>query len=186
MRRTQRLIVSASIILSAIIAVSIYSSSAQPVGSFAVKNLIGSSGAPKRDKLMINAWGNAFSPGSPFWINDEGTGVSELIDGKGKIYKPLPFVRVPGPNGATGRPTGIIANGTSDFALTSGGPARFIFDGEDGIISGWNQGKNAVIVVNNSAAHADYTGLAMANDNGKNLLYAANQNGTVDVFDTSF
>ena len=40
----------------------------------------------------------------------------------------------------TGTPTGQVFNGTTDFQLTPGNPARFIFVTEDGTISGWNGG----------------------------------------------
>lgn len=68
----------------------------------------------------------------------------------------------------------------------------FIFDTEDGTISGWNEslGTAATIVVNNSGK-ASYTGLALANNTPANQLYAANQGltghpGSIDVFDASF
>lgn len=190
MKTNHRVVFSISIFVAAVFAVSVCSSGAQPLSSYKIKRLIGSpgSGAPRKDTRMINAWGNAFFSGEPFWINDEASGVSELIDGRGKIFKSLPFVKIPGPHGVNGRPTGIVANPTSDFALSSGGPALFIFDTEDGTIAGWNttSGGTAVIVVDNSAANASYTGLATANDGVRNLLYAANQNGSIDVFDSSF
>jgi uncharacterized protein (TIGR03118 family) len=180
----------------AMVSAAIRSSPAASVSSFKVVKLIGStgSGAPKRDPHMINAWGNAFLPGgNPFWINDEGSGVSELIDGKGVIFKSLPLVTVPGASGGKGQPTGIVANGTSDFALSSGGPALFMLDTEDGTISGWNEGEGnkAVIVVNRNGS-GSYTGLALAQNASANQLYAANQGtmsnpaGSIDVFDANF
>jgi len=71
--------------------------------TYKVVKLIGSqgSGGKKKDKHMINAWGDAFFPSAPFWINDNGTGLSELIDGKGKIESALPFVTIPNPKGGT-------------------------------------------------------------------------------------
>src|SRR5271154_1479160 len=99
------------------LAVQIRSTVAVPAGSFKVVKLIGSkgTGAARRDSLMVNAWGSAFFPGDPFWINDDGTGFSELIDGKGRIFKSLPSVTVPGATGGVGKPTGIVANGTGQF-----------------------------------------------------------------------
>ncbi len=185
-----------TIMTIAMVAAAIHSSPAQPVGSFRITNLIGSagSGAPhKKDPHMINAWGAAFLPGgNPFWINDQGTGVSELIDGKGVIVKALPFVTVPAAGAGKGQPTGIVANATSDFLLSAGGPALFIFDTEDGTIAGWNQssGTTASIVVNNNGK-ASYTGLALATSHSANQLYAANfgttkHSGSIDVFDAGF
>src|SRR5580698_4314269 len=134
--------------------------------------------------------GKCVSPRRTFWINDEGTGVSELIDGKGIVFKGLPFVTIPGANSTKGQPTGIVANSTADFAIPGSGAAEFIFDGEDGTISGWNSGTEAVIIVNNSGK-ARYTGLALASNDSANQLYAANQGvtgspGSIDIFDASF
>src|ERR1700691_4026940 len=92
------------------VAVQIGSTAALPVGSFEVVKLIGSkgSGAIRKDPRMVNAWGSGFIPNeTPFWINDEATGVSELVNGKGMVLKSLPFVTIPGADGGTGKPTGI-------------------------------------------------------------------------------
>jgi len=192
MKRNKQLVLLLPIILAATVSAVISSSTAQSIGSFQVTNLIGSagSGAPQIDAKMVNAWGNAFFPGNPFWINDQGTGVSELIDGAGTIVQSLPFVTVPGADGGQGQPTGIVANSTADFVLSTGGTASFIFDTEDGTISGWNQGTAAIIMLNNSGK-ASYTGLALAKNGTANQLYAANQGvtghpGSIDVFSATF
>jgi uncharacterized protein (TIGR03118 family) len=192
MQRNKLVTISFSMLAVAMSLLVIHSSPAQPIGFYSVTNLIGSSGAPIKDAHMVNAWGNAFFPANPFWINDEGTGVSELIDGNGAIFSALPLVTVPGAKGGKGQPTGIVANGTADFGI-AGGPALFIFDTEDGTISAWNEssGTGAIIVVNNSGT-AKYTGLALANNGTANQLYAANEGagknapGSIDVFDTNF
>jgi uncharacterized protein (TIGR03118 family) len=170
--------------------VQIGSTSALPVGSFEVVKLIGSkgTGATRMDRRMINAWGSAFIPDeTPFWINDEATGVSELINGKGMILKSLPFVTIPAADGSTGKPTGIVGNATGEFPLPAGGPSLFIFSTEDGTIAGWNTGTTATTTVNN-LGKAAYTGLALANNGTANLLFAANhtQPGSIDVFDSNF
>ena len=107
----------------AMLAVQVRSTVAASTTSFKVDKLIGSkgSGGKKKDSHMINAWGATFiaAAHTPFWINDEGTGVSELIDGKGKIMKALPFVTIPGASaGSTGKPTGIVGNATGESDLT--------------------------------------------------------------------
>ncbi|HTR61515.1 MAG TPA: TIGR03118 family protein, partial [Candidatus Binataceae bacterium] len=194
MKRNTKLAVFVSIVSAMAIFAAFNRSTAQSGSAYQVTTLIGSSGsgAPHTDSRMVNAWGNAFFTGQPFWINDQGTGVSELIDGAGTIYGPLPFVNVPGPSGAKGQPTGIVANGTADFVLSAGGPALFVFAGEDGIISAWNEsmGNNAVSVVN-KAGVASYTGLALAKNGSANQLYTANQGVTghpasIDVYNTGF
>jgi uncharacterized protein (TIGR03118 family) len=161
------------------------------VTSYKVDKLIGSkgSGGKMKDPLMINAWGTAFiaAGGTPFWINDEGSGVSELIDGKGKIMKALPFVTIPAAtSGNKGTPTGIVGNATGQFIIPGSTTALFIFDTEDGTIAAWNEslGTTAQTILTN--AGEVYTGLALANNGTANLLYAANSKGTIDVFDSTF
>ena len=134
---------------------------------------------------LINAWGIAFSPTGVPWVNATGTGLSFVYDKDGAELRPP--VEVPSPGAATGGlATGIVFNGTTDFKLPNGNPARFIFDGVDGVMSGWNGSNTAVKVVDNSATSA-YTGLALASNNGANYLYAANfRTGKIDVFDATY
>jgi uncharacterized protein (TIGR03118 family) len=146
--------------------------------------------AANQDPLLINAWGMAsLGRGDEFWINDEGSGLSELVDGQGNLFASLPSVTIPAPGGAPGpsKPTGMVANTMQDFMLATGGPALFIFDTLDGTIAAWNSTYNstAVIMVDNSGAAA-YTGLAMATQGGTPFLYAANSHGSIDVFDDTF
>src|SRR5208283_4219839 len=119
--RNRHRFVALSIITFAMVMVAaqIRSTVAESVSSFKVTNLIGSagSGGKMKDPRMVNAWGLAFIPGESFWVNDESTGVSELIDGNGTIFKSLPFVTVPGATGGTGKPTGIVGNVTGEFPL---------------------------------------------------------------------
>ncbi|HEV2831758.1 MAG TPA: TIGR03118 family protein, partial [Hanamia sp.] len=157
----------------------------QLLKDFTQVNLVGNNDEynPARvDPLLVNGWGLAFSPTGIAWISAEGTGVSTVYNSEGSQV--LPAVSIPSPGGATGgHPTGVVFNGTTDFKLPNGNPARFIFDGVDGVISGWNGGPAAIKVVDNSSTSA-YTGLAIANDGGNNFLYAANfRAGKIDVFD---
>src|ERR1700687_6043976 len=39
--------------------------------------------AAHQDPNLLNPWGVAFFPGGPFWISDNGAGVSTLYDGTG-------------------------------------------------------------------------------------------------------
>src|SRR4029077_11337237 len=108
------------------------------------------------DPNLVNPWGMASSGTSPFWVSDNGTGVTTLYDGTGQPFvppRPSPFpdiplvVTIPPPAGSPGpsTPTGQVFNGTSDFVVGSGCPpasgdcpSLFIFATEDGTISGWN------------------------------------------------
>jgi uncharacterized protein (TIGR03118 family) len=139
------------------------------------------------DPQQVNGWGLAYGPGGPFWVSDQGSGWSTLYDGQG-VKKGLE-VLVPAAGAGPGQPTGIVFNGSGEFPV-QGWSAFFIFATEDGTISGWAPQSNpndAIIAVNNSAAGANYTGLAITNRPSGNLLYAANlANNVVEVYDGNF
>jgi uncharacterized protein (TIGR03118 family) len=157
----------------------------QAVKDFHQVNLIGDNNeySPARiDPALVNAWGIAFSSGGTPWVSAEGSGISLII---GAVS--LTPVSIPSPTATTGgHPTGQLFNSSTDFKLPNGNPARFIFAGDDGVISGWNGGSAAIRKINNSPA-AGYFGIALANDGGNNFLYAANFNeGKIDVFDKNW
>jgi uncharacterized protein (TIGR03118 family) len=144
------------------------------------------------DPNLANPWGIAFSPTGPFWFADNGSGVSDLLDGRGQ---PVPLVvPVPSAVGSGGTPTGVVFNGGAGFTISENGvsaPSRFLFATQDGTISGWTSvvdPTRALPVVDNSSAGAVYTGLALAADpTGRSFLYAADfSHGTIDVFDQDF
>jgi uncharacterized protein (TIGR03118 family) len=93
-----------------------------------------------------------------------------------------------GENGP-GSPTGIVANGSSEFQV-QGWPAVFLFAALDGTISGWAPQSNfndAIVAVNNASEKAVYSGLAITNKTSGNRLYAADvANNKVDVYDGNF
>ena len=140
------------------------------------------------DTNLVNPWGLVASSSSPWWVSDNGTGLSTLYDGTGSPKSLV--VSIPQWDGTPGgNPTGIVLNTTSDFQLSPGNPAVFMWATEDGTIQGWNhnvQPTMAVIEVNNFPG-AVYKGLALASAGGANYLYAANfRNNSVDVFDGTF
>ncbi|MDB6036738.1 MAG: hypothetical protein JWM99_579 [Verrucomicrobiales bacterium] len=142
------------------------------------------------DMNLVNPWGIAASATSPFWVSDNHSGLSTLYNSTGGVQKVV--VTIPAAAGGTGpgSPTGIIFNSTTNFVVTSGtsnAPARFIFATEDGTISGWASGTNAVLKADNSSAKAIYKGLANGSVGSSNYLYAANfYAGTIDVFDGNY
>ena len=144
--------------------------------------------AQQTDTTLINPWGVAIGQQTPFWINTAGTGQSEVYDSGGNKQF---IVKIPAAGGSpkSGSPTGIAFNSsTTDFVLSNGSPALFIFDALDGTISAWNSSlANANLVVDNSAAGAVYTGLAIDNNGTANFILAANNAANkIDVFDTKF
>lgn len=163
------------------------------------------------DPQLVNPWGVGESAGSPFWISDNGAGVSTLYNTAGTPLGLVVSIPSPGqPLGSGGTPTGVVFNidggalgGFKISGVTRGGlpttqPAVFLFSAEDGTILGWNPGVNPVgfdaskagtyAIIAAHPPSAVYKGLAIATDSGGTTrLYASNfHNGTVDVFDTSF
>src|SRR3984957_9639782 len=170
--------------------------------SFAQTNLVsdGFVPAPTIDPNLINPWGLTLSATSPFWVSDNGMGVTTVYTGAGAKVNVggLDSIAIATPPGQTSpaSPTGDVFNiaGTG-FNITSGGntgSSVFIFATEDGTISGWNPNVNAgssVLAVDNSqgGTGAVYKGLTIAQTDDGTFLYAANfRNGTVDVFDQNF
>lgn len=158
-------------------------------------NLVSDGAVPAAviDPSLVNPWGISFSATSPFWISDNGAGVSTLYKGDGTKI-PL-TVTIPGPTGSpsgfVSAPTGQVENGSRSFQVKSGDPAIFIFATEDGTISGWNPAANpttAILKVDNSTLGAVYKGLARGNafSSGR-VLYATDfHNARINVFDEKF
>ncbi len=149
------------------------------------------------DQNLVNPWGMAVSSGGTIWVSNNGTGTSTLYNQQG-VANPL-VVTIPGSphSRGPGRPTGIVFNSTSFFKVTKNGssqPARFIFVGEDGTISGWNptlDQNNAIIAVdngtNNGHNRAIYKGATLGTANGHNFLYVTNfHSSRVETYDENF
>jgi uncharacterized protein (TIGR03118 family) len=170
---------------------------AQPTQHYKQTNLVADvpGVAAATDPNLVNAWGMSRSSGSPWWISDNGMGVSTLYTGTGTAV-PL-VVTIPpadASGGNTGTPTGQVFNGTTGFELAPTKPAVFIFVTEDGTVSGWNPGvnpTNAVIKVNTKSASV-FKGAAMASVTAPSgstatFLYVADfRKGRVRVYDSSF
>src|SRR5947209_19267329 len=135
------------------------------------------------DPDMVNAWGISHSSSSPFWVSDNGKGVTTLYNGSGtKVIlniggQTLQHVVIPppmgSPPGTLSTPTGQVFNtaqSSGGFKVSNGttsAPAVFIFATEDGTISGWNPSvdpANAVLMVDHSASGAVYKGLAIGSN----------------------
>jgi uncharacterized protein (TIGR03118 family) len=140
--------------------------------------------ATLQDTNLVNAWGIAFSPGSPFWVADNGTGLATLYQvtndssGNATVIQQGLQVMIPG----AGTPTGQVFNNTAGF----NGDA-FLFVSEDGTISGW---RFALGTAAETLLPADtnnvYKGVTLgATSNGPVLLAANFRHGTVDVFATN-
>jgi uncharacterized protein (TIGR03118 family) len=170
--------------------------------SYAQKNLVTdpSGQGPVKDSNLTNPWGICIIPGDPFWIADNNSGVTSLYDKTGAIMGSFP---VAPPNGSSNAstPTGCVGNtaGTG-FNVTAVGQAPassvFIFDTEDGTISGWNGSGTpptpTFLAVDNSqnptaANGAVYKGLALLTNKTGTFLLATNfRAATVEAYDTNF
>ncbi len=146
---------------------------------------------PNIDPNLVNAWGMSRSSGSPWWISDNGTGLSTLYDGTGLAQSLV--VTIPLPNGQTGTsaPTGTVFNAfNGSFEVVPGQRAVFLFATENGTIAGWNFNvdlNNAFVKVDNSASGAVYKGLAIGMTAGGPRLYATNFiSGQVEIYDSKF
>ncbi len=148
---------------------------------------------------LVNPWGLSIPAApatAPAWVANNHTETSTLSDGNGKAQPHASALVVSFPASGTGTtfdPTGIVFNpSTTDFMVTSGaisGVARFIFDGEGGMIAGWAPNVDVAhgVTMYTDAGGAVYKGLAVAANAGAWFLYATDfHNGKVDVFDTHF
>src|SRR6266478_7539070 len=160
--------------------------------------------APITDPNLKNPWGltrSSTTPvrlGSSWWVGNNNSGTSTLYTGAGAIIQinGTGTVTVPPPNGSPAgtqaTPTGVVFNGSStDFLIAPGQSAHFIFVTEDGTISGWNSGQNAVLVVDNSnngsPDGAVYKGATSGASNGNKFLTVTNlRKARVEVYDTNF
>ena len=167
-------------------------------GSIYIQDNLASDGfvpAANIDANLKNPWGIAFSPTSPFWVSDQGIGVSTLYSGAG-VPSSL-VVTIPGGSTPPTGPTGTVFNSgpAGAFAITAPAGATvkptFLFDTLAGTIDGWNPGSSAGSASAEVAATqpgAVYTGLALDSSGSNFYLYAANTAGAggIDVYDTNF
>ncbi|HEY6290165.1 MAG TPA: TIGR03118 family protein [Terriglobia bacterium] len=152
-------------------------------------NLVSNSSATPAaftDPNLINPWGNVSNGGSPFWVSDQGTGLSTLYSTPpGTPLSLVVTVPAVGTPPAVG-PTGIVAN-TTGFNV-DGAPAAFIFSTLDGTIAGWNGSPTLTQAVTEATvAGAVFTGLAQATNASGTFLYASDfANNKIDVFNSSY
>ena len=150
--------------------------------SFGVTNLVSDDLAANPAQLvdpgLLNAWGIAASPTSPFWVSSNGAGTAVL-------YRVDPLTQATTKVGLTvtipgaGNVTGQVFNGNG--AAFNGD--AFLFVSEDGTISGWRGalGSTAEALALGSPDNV-YKGAALATIGSDSYLYGANfRAGTIDV-----
>jgi uncharacterized protein (TIGR03118 family) len=139
-------------------------------------------GAAIIDTNLLNAWGIAVNPMGIVWISSNHKAVSTVYNKSGQTL--MPAVTIPSvASNQPGAPSGIVFNGSTNF-----GGNKFIFAGEDGVITAWASGAAAAVeVADMSSSNAVYKGLTIATDGAANFLYVANfKGGKIDVFDNTF
>ena len=167
------------------------------------------------EKDFINAWGIAIRPkgaGGHFWVTAKDISYEYVGDVRAsadpKLHKlhqdELKIVKLP-VGGDENFATGTVFNDSKEnFVITqkiSGkdpitAPAKFLFASDGGIISAWTERKlpdgsfdraeDAVTVIDESAAGAQFFGLAISHDYSK--LYAADfgSKPAIKVYDGNF
>ena len=197
--RLLAVVITIAMLLLLLVPVAAYAHDNPKTGFYQQTNLVSDlpNIAQFQDPNLLNPWGLSHSPTSPWWVSDNGAGVSTLYNGDGTARSLVVTIPPPAgsPPGTTSAPTGNVFNGTSGFVVTEGGKSGssfFIFATEDGTISGWNPGvdpTHAVLAVDRSGvgAGAVYKGLAIGSDGSGTFIYATNfRFGTVEMFDSNF
>jgi uncharacterized protein (TIGR03118 family) len=151
--------------------------------------------APVTDAHLVNTWGLARGPATPWWIADNGSASTSVYTGAGAR---VDIGGIPA-QGVPGDPTGAVFSGIDgQFEVgTASQPmtldkSNFVFDGEDGTISAWRPGSTAALVtVDMSSTGAVFKGLAISNGPSGPRLYATDfaqgpGHSRVDMFDGSW
>ena len=132
--------------------------------------------AKTTDPDLANPWGVSFSPMSPFWVSDNGTGLATLYNGAGDKLGLV--VTVPGAGGGLGAPTGQVFNSSSSF-----NGDLFIFATEGGTITGWRGALGTTAETLSPGTGGVYKGLAIATTPNGTYLYATDfHNNSITVF----
>jgi uncharacterized protein (TIGR03118 family) len=134
------------------------------------------------DTNLVNAWGISFGPSTPFWISDNGSGLSTLYAvtndsmGMPHVAKQGLEVVIPGDGSVTGQ----LFNNTTGFHTN-----LFIFASEDGTISGWRPALGTTAEILAMPADSIYKGITLISNASGPMLLAANfSQGTVDAYDS--
>ena len=142
------------------------------------------------DERMSNPWGVALGPTTPLWINNEGSATSEIYTGANGV-DPIalgPIFHTPP------HPTGIAFNPTTAFAAHQNGkrvPTVFLFNHEDGRISGWGKTADPIDQAITTKFDRDhgYVGMAVAKTSAGPRMYTVafvGDSAEVEVFNGRF
>jgi uncharacterized protein (TIGR03118 family) len=150
--------------------------------------------AAHTDSRLVNPWGISFGP-TPFWIADNGTGLTTLYEPDGSA---APFLQngvvIPPPAGGSGStPTGTVFDGTGQFVISeTDSPAALFSYLRPKTAQSAAGARQSTLTTrslpwDNSASGAVYKGLASAQIGSANFLYATNlHDNTVEMYDSGF
>jgi len=144
-----------------------------------------------QDTNLVNGWGISYHDTNPFWVSDNGSGVTTLYavtnDASGAPHAsivPAGAIGIGGTGAAEvfipglGNVTGQVANNTAGF-----NGDIFLFVSEDGTVSGWRPGLGGSAETLATRPTAVYKGVTLATVGTNTLLLAANfHEGTIDVY----
>jgi len=162
--------------------------------SFSVTNLVTddqtAATAQIADPYLKNGWGISYSPGGPFWVSDNATGVTTLyqVDPTTNITSKVTLGSPPDASGGVvirppgaGTPTGQVSNSAIASGAFNGN--AFLFVSEDGTITGWRGALGTSTEVLQTADPAKvYKGATLDTTGGHSYLLSANfRAGTIDV-----
>ncbi|MFI5262232.1 MAG: TIGR03118 family protein, partial [Candidatus Limnocylindrales bacterium] len=144
---------------------------------------------PTPDADLVNGWGLARGPGTPWWVADNGTGLSTLYNGAGSKLGLV--VTIPADGQPDAAPTGMVFNPGAAAGDFHGD--NFLFASEAGVISGWRGALGTTAEVGNGdqAGDAVFKGLAIGTADlgggAASYLFATDfHHGRIDVFDRTF
>lgn len=172
---------SAAFVFATISGFAIASAQAAPI---TVTNLItndqSANTAQTTDPDLVNAWGISYLPTGPFWVSDNGTGVTTLyqVDPATNTTTKLGLtVSIPGDGSISGQ----TAN--PNFASGAFGGNLFVFVSEDGTVSGWRSSLGTTAEVLQTGLDTNvYKGTTVASVGGHSYLYSTNfRAGTIDI-----
>src|SRR5262249_52980286 len=134
------------------------------------------------DPFLVNPWGISASGGSPFWVSDNGTGVSTLysVNPTTNVASKVTLGSPPDTSGGvvippvgSGNPTGQVFNSAGAGGAFNGD--TFLFVSENGFISGWRNalGTRAEVLQTGLDANV-YKGTALETTGGQTYLLSAN------------
>jgi uncharacterized protein (TIGR03118 family) len=160
---------------------------------FSVTNLVTDdqsvNAAQITDPSLKNAWGVSHSAGSPFWVSDNGSGVSTLysVNPNTNVTTKVNLGSPPDPSGGVVIPPPGVGTPTGQ-AFNAGGAGSFngnafLFVSEDGTISGWRGAIGTTAeVLQLPLTNNVYKGATELTTGGHSYLLSANfRNGTIDV-----